>query len=245
MLGGEIAPLRKSIAILSVFLYTAFLSSLSFGCRLAYLLLPLISLCSPKLYLTALSLFSLGAFCSCSNSLTTNISESVVAVKTRTLAFVGGNSPSSNNFLPEPASANTISKASDLPKDKHGMPTYTSHSNRTRYVRTTSYSHMENEPGAYGMINASGSRLKYGSVRSAAADWSVYPLGTKFRIKGQPHIYVVDDYGSSLAATNTIDIYKPSLHYMRTWGTRHTEITVIQWGSYERSARLLKGRDQS
>lgn len=109
-------------------------------------------------------------------------------------------------------------------------------------MRTTSYSHMENEPGACGMINASGSRLKYGSVRSAAADWSVYPLGTKFRIKGQPHIYVVDDYGSSLAATNTIDIYKPSLHYMRTWGTRHTEITVIQWGSYERSARLLKGR---
>lgn len=195
-----------------------------------------------KTLFTALSLFSLGAFCSCSNSLTTNLSESVVAVKTRTLAFVGGNSPSSNNFLPEPASASTISKASDLPKDKHGMPTYTSHSNRTRYVRTTSYSHMENEPGAYGMINASGSRLKYGSVRSAAADWSVYPLGTKFRIKGQPHIYVVDDYGSSLAATNTIDIYKPSLHYMRTWGTRHTEITVIQWGSYERSARLLKGR---
>ncbi len=36
MLAGEIAPLRKSIAILSVFLYTAFLSSLSFGCHFAY-----------------------------------------------------------------------------------------------------------------------------------------------------------------------------------------------------------------
>lgn len=36
MLGGEIAPLRKSIAILSVFLYTAFLSSLSFGRRFTY-----------------------------------------------------------------------------------------------------------------------------------------------------------------------------------------------------------------
>ncbi len=183
-------------------------------------------------------LIFLGTLCSCS----TNLTESVAVVKTRALSIVSGNSSTPGNFLPEQASERTISKASGLPKDKHGMPTYSSHSNRTRYVRTTSYSHMENEPGAYGMINASGSRLKYGSVRSAAADWSVYPLGTKFRVKGQPHIYVVDDYGSSLAGTNTIDIYKPSLRYMKKWGTRHTEITVIQWGSYERSARLLKGR---
>ena len=43
-----------------------------------------------------------------------------------------------------------------MAKDKHGMPTYTSHSDRTRYVRTTAYSHMENEPGAPGRMNASG-----------------------------------------------------------------------------------------
>lgn len=153
-----------------------------------------------------------------------------------------GNSISSHAFLPNPASASTISKSASMSKDKHGMPTYTSHSERTRYVRTTAYSHMENEPGAPGRMNASGGILKYGSVRSAAADWSVYPLGTKFRVKGQPHIYVVDDYGSALAGTNTVDIFKPTLHSMRKWGTRHTEITVIQWGSYERSIRLLKGR---
>lgn len=122
------------------------------------------------------------------------------------------------------------------------MPTYANHSNRTRYVRTTAYSCMENEPGAWGKLTASGSTLKYGSVRSAAADWSVYPLGTKFRVKGQPHIYVVEDYGSALAGTNTVDIYKPSLDYMKRWGTRLTEITVVEWGSYERSAHILKGR---
>ncbi len=122
------------------------------------------------------------------------------------------------------------------------MPSYRSHSDRTRYVRTTAYSHMENEPGAPGRMNASGGILKYGSVRSAAADWSVYPLGTKFRVKGQSHIYVVDDYGSALVGTNTIDIFKPSLRSMRSWGTRKTEITVVQWGSFERSARMLKGR---
>jgi len=122
------------------------------------------------------------------------------------------------------------------------MPTYESHSNRTRYVRTTAYSHMENEVGAPGRMNAAGGILKYGSVRSAAADWSVYPLGTSFRVKGQPHTYVVDDYGSALVGTNTIDIFKPTLRSMHHWGTRTTEITVIQWGSFERSARMLKGR---
>jgi len=192
----------------------------------------------PPSLLRILLLISLGAFCSCA----TNLTESVTVVKTRALALVGGGSSTPSDFLPKPASDRTVSKASHLPKDKHGMPTYSSHSNRTRYVRTTAYSHMENEPGAFGMINAGGSRLKYVSVRSAAADWSVYPLGTKFRVKGQPHIYLVEDYGSSLVGTNTIDIYKPSLSYMKKWGTRHTEITVIQWGSYERSARLLKGR---
>lgn len=163
--------------------------------------------------------------------------------KSRAAAIVKGSSVSkSSSFLPLPASASTIAKSRKLAKDKHGMPTYKSHSERTRYVRTTSYSHMENEPGAPGRMNAAGGILKYGSVRSAAADWSVYPLGTKFRVKGQPHIYVVDDYGSALVGTNTIDIFKPSLRSMRRWGTRKTEITVIQWGSYERSLRLLKGR---
>ncbi len=147
-----------------------------------------------------------------------------------------------DGFLPQPVSPNTISKSHSLAKDKHGMPSYTKHSVRTRYVRTTAYSHMENEVGAPGRMNASGGILKYGSVRSAAADWSVYPLGTKFRVKGQPHIYVVDDYGSALVGTNTIDIFKPSLSSMRHWGTRNTEITVIQWGSFARSARMLKGR---
>lgn len=144
--------------------------------------------------------------------------------------------------LPLPASERTIAKAKRLPKDKHGMPSYHKASQRTRYVRTTAYSHMENEPGAPGRLNASGGILKYGTVRSAAADWSVYPLGTTFKIKGQPHTYVVDDYGSALVGTQTIDIFKPSLRGMNHWGTRRAEITIIQWGSYERSLKLLKGR---
>jgi len=143
--------------------------------------------------------------------------------------------------LPELPSQKTVAKAAALPKDRHGMPTY-GHKVRTRLVRTTAYSHMEREPGAPGRKNASGGTLKYGKVRSAAADWSVYPLGTKFRVKGQPHIYVVDDYGSALVNTNTVDIFKPNLRLMNKWGTRKTEITVVQWGDWERSAKLLKHR---
>lgn len=190
-----------------------------------------------KPVLAVLSCLALGALSSC----TSNLSETPTLSKMRALSIARGSFPSSG-FLPEPASPSTIAKASNLPRDKHGLPTYGSHSNRTRYVRTTAFSHMEKEPGAPGRMNASGGILKYGGVRSAAADWSVYPLGTMFRVKGQPHIYVVDDYGSALAGTNTIDIFKPTLGAMREWGTRHTEITVVQWGSYERSAHMLKGR---
>lgn len=145
---------------------------------------------------------------------------------------------------PQPAepSPALIAQTVKYKKDKHGMAKYKD-SDRNRYVRTTSYSHMENEPGAPGRKNAAGTILKYDSkIRSAAADWSVYPLGTKFKIKGQPYTYVVDDYGSALAGTNTIDIFKPTLKGMREWGTRNVEITVVQWGCYERSRRLLSGR---
>lgn len=126
--------------------------------------------------------------------------------------------------------------------DKHGMLLYP-HSKRNRHVRTTAYSHMEGEDGAPGRKNAIGTRLVYTKkLRSAAADWSVYPVGTKFKIKGQSQLFIVDDYGSALAGTGTLDIYNPTLHGMRKWGTRKVEIEVVEWGSYERSLKILSGR---
>jgi hypothetical protein len=79
-------------------------------------------------------------------------------------------------------------------------------------------------------------------VRSAAADWSFYPVGTTFRIKGLPYLYVVDDYGSALTGTGTIDIYKPTKEIMNLWGRRNVELTIVQWGSFTRSAELLSKR---
>ena len=112
-----------------------------------------------------------------------------------------------------------------------------------RGVRTTAYSCKENEKGGiYGRKTASGTTLRYGAVRSAAADWSRYPLGTKFQIIGQPQVYVIDDYGSALVGTDTIDIYKPNLSMMNSWGVRHVDIEVLEWGCYDKSYHLVEGR---
>jgi 3D (Asp-Asp-Asp) domain-containing protein len=114
---------------------------------------------------------------------------------------------------------------------------------RQMVVRTTAYCHDEADHIVYGSKNATGSTLRFGNVRSAAADWSRYPVGTLFRITSQPDVtYVVDDYGSALVGTGTIDIYKPSRKQMNDWGVRHVNIEVLQWGSYQRSVAIMKDR---
>ena len=110
-------------------------------------------------------------------------------------------------------------------------------------VRTTAYCHSEADHLIYGRLSAVGKPLRYGTVRSAAADWSRFPLGTRFRVKEQPGIvYEVDDYGSALVGTNTIDIYCPTKRQMNHWGVRHLDIEVLEWGSYEKSAELMQDR---
>lgn len=110
-------------------------------------------------------------------------------------------------------------------------------------VRTTAYCHDESDHLQYGHFNAIGTFLKYGAVRSAAADWSRYPVGTRFRIASEPGvIYEVDDYGSALIGTNTIDLYRPTQTQMNAWGVRNVDIEVVEWGSFERSRQYLEGR---
>lgn len=113
---------------------------------------------------------------------------------------------------------------------------------RITSVRTTAYTHTESDHIQYGARTAVGSQLKFGLVRSAAADWSVYPVGTIFQIEGTPHIYQVDDYGSALVGTNTIDIYQPSKEQMRAWGVRNVNIRVLKWGSFSKSLAIMKDR---
>src|SRR5256885_2167764 len=70
-------------------------------------------------------------------------------------------------------------------------------SQRIHDVRTTAYTHTESDHVVFGTECAQGGNLKYGNVRSAAADWSVYPVGTVFQIEGDSSVYEVDDYGSA------------------------------------------------
>jgi 3D (Asp-Asp-Asp) domain-containing protein len=126
--------------------------------------------------------------------------------------------------------------------DRHGMPVYKI-SERHRYVRTTAYTSRESDHLQYGAMNAAGTPLRFTRrVRSAAADWSVYPVGTVFKIKGLPYLYVVDDYGSALVGTHTVDLYMPNHAWMRAWGMRKVEVSVVKWGSFERSLQLLSKR---
>jgi 3D (Asp-Asp-Asp) domain-containing protein len=154
---------------------------------------------------------------------------------------IGGSYAANAFSIPGPSST-AVALAASKPKDKHSMPVYT-FSERNRIVRTTAYTCTESDHLIYGNKNATGTTLRYTNrVRSAAADWSFYPVGTTFRIKGLPYLYVVDDYGSALTGTGTIDIYKPTKQIMGLWGKRNVEITIVQWGSFNRSAELLSKR---
>ena len=109
-------------------------------------------------------------------------------------------------------------------------------------VKTTAYCHTERAHRGYGKSNAVDGRLAAAESNSAAADWSRFPVGTKFRIVGSNRLYVVDDYGSALVGTNTIDLYVPSRREMVNWGCRRVTIELLEVGSYQQSLKILKPR---
>ena len=54
--------------------------------------------------------------------------------------------------------------------------------------------------------------------------------------------YVIDDYGSALVGTNTIDLYKTNRLAMRRWGVRRVDIDILEWGSKQQSLKVLAPR---
>jgi 3D (Asp-Asp-Asp) domain-containing protein len=195
-----------------------------------------ISMIYRSLSLTALALVA-ALFTSCGSSSPNVISKSAIKSGASRTVYAKRES-----FAIPAASTTAVAASSGKPRDKHSMPVY-AFADRNRIVRTTAYTCSEDDHLIYGSKNATGTQLRYtDKVRSAAADWSFYPVGTTFRIKGLPYLYVVDDYGSALTGTGTVDIYKPSKEIMNQWGRRNVELTIVQWGSFNRSAELLSQR---
>src|SRR5207237_5057488 len=113
-----------------------------------------------------------------------------------------------------------------------------SHLGRMPNVRTTAYTRIEKG----GRRNALGKYLSGRHVISAASDWSRFPLGTRFRICSTREEFIIDDYGTALVGSNTIDLYKPTKLEMKRWGVRNVDIDVLQWGSEQKSLEVLGPR---
>jgi 3D (Asp-Asp-Asp) domain-containing protein len=112
------------------------------------------------------------------------------------------------------------------------------HLGRMSNVRTTAYTRVEKG----GRRNALGAYLSGHHVMSAASDWSRFPLGTRFKIVSTREEFIIDDYGTALIGTSTIDLYKPTKLEMKRWGVRNVDIDILQWGSEEQSLKVLGPR---
>ena len=125
-----------------------------------------------------------------------------------------------------------------MQKPLAAVATANSHLGRIPNVRTTAYTRVEKG----GRRNALGAYLSGQHVMSAASDWSRFPLGTRFRIVDTREEFIIDDYGSALIGTSTIDLYKPTRLEMKRWGVRNVDIDILQWGSEDKSLKVLGPR---
>ena len=126
------------------------------------------------------------------------------------------------------------------------LPTYEKPIARSQFqrVRTTAYTHTEGDHRKYGAQTCIGTTLRYDAVHSAAADWSRWPVGTTFRILDTGEICKVDDIGWALSGRNTIDLYKPTLGGMNSWGTRMVNIEILNWGDDLEARDILRKRSK-
>ena len=73
-------------------------------------------------------------------------------------------------------------------------------------------------------MTASGVQTHWGTV---AADWRLYPLGTKLQIEGFPNdIFTVEDSGSAVRG-NVFDVWFPDLASAVAFGTKSLRVTVL------------------
>ena len=108
--------------------------------------------------------------------------------------------------------------STDAPVDSAAIPVKVVQATVTGYANGA-------DGGVVGSMTASGVRTHWGTV---AADWRVYPLGTRLQIEGFPNvIFIVEDTGGGVRG-NIFDIWFPELSSAVTFGTRSLRVTVLQ-----------------
>ena len=142
-------------------------------------------------------------------------------------------------MLPACSTSNTSRQSSAPAKVTSAKPA------KTVPVVATAYGASAKCNSKWAGKNAIGGRLKSGEVTSAAADWSRFPLGTKFRVKETGRVYVVDDYGSAMVGKDKVDLFKTNYRDVYRWGVRNVQLEIIEWGDFVKSLAILKPRSKS
>ena len=78
--------------------------------------------------------------------------------------------------------------------------------------------------GYVGGMTASGTPTHWGTV---AADWRMYPPGTRLQIEGFPNdVFIVEDSGGAVRG-NIFDVWFPDLATAVAFGTKSLRVTVL------------------
>jgi 3D (Asp-Asp-Asp) domain-containing protein len=78
--------------------------------------------------------------------------------------------------------------------------------------------------GGIGSVTATGVTTHWGTV---AADWRLYPPGTRLQIEGFPNdVFTVEDSGGAVRG-NVFDIWFPDLATAVAFGTKSLRVTVL------------------
>lgn len=78
--------------------------------------------------------------------------------------------------------------------------------------------------GAVGGTTATGTACHWGTV---AADWRLYPPGTRLHIEGFPNdVFTVEDSGGEVRG-NLFDVWFPDLATAVAFGTKSLRVTVL------------------
>lgn len=78
--------------------------------------------------------------------------------------------------------------------------------------------------GAVGLTTASGTTTHWGTV---AADWRLFPMGTRLEIEGfEGDVFVVEDTGSGVRGL-LFDVWFPDVPTAQAFGTQRRTVTVL------------------